>query len=93
MPQSNYTLQPPLALIPIAFNHANLTHLSRFLLFGSLLLEASNSGGVSGGMDLSKVSEKFLISVRSARSIGFLPSTYDRPEVLSITRFVIACKN
>ncbi|XP_076887068.1 uncharacterized protein LOC143537115 [Bidens hawaiensis] len=32
-------------------------------------------------MDLSKVGEKFLTSVRSARSIGFLPSTPDRPEI------------
>lgn len=32
-------------------------------------------------MDLSKVGEKFLTSVRTARSIGFLPSTPDRPEI------------
>ncbi|KAI3523353.1 hypothetical protein L1887_01417 [Cichorium endivia] len=32
-------------------------------------------------MDLSKVGEKFISSVRSARSIGFLPSTSDRPEI------------
>ncbi|XP_022732608.1 syndetin-like isoform X2 [Durio zibethinus] len=36
-----------------------------------------------GGMDLSKVGEKFLSSVRSARSLGLLPSvsSSDRPEV------------
>ncbi|KAJ0084233.1 hypothetical protein Patl1_30543 [Pistacia atlantica] len=34
-----------------------------------------------GGMDLSKVGEKILSSVRSARSIGLLPSSSDRPEV------------
>lgn len=34
-----------------------------------------------GGMDLSKVGEKILSSVRSARSLGLLPSTSDRPEV------------
>lgn len=35
-----------------------------------------------GGMDLSKVGEKLLSSVRSARSLGLLPSTSDRPEVI-----------
>lgn len=34
-----------------------------------------------GGMDLSRVGEKILSSVRSARSLGLLPSTSDRPEV------------
>ncbi|KAK9185798.1 hypothetical protein WN943_026157 [Citrus x changshan-huyou] len=37
-----------------------------------------------GGMDLSKVGEKLLSSVRSARSLGLLPSTSDRPEGLSL---------
>lgn len=32
-------------------------------------------------MDLSKVGEKILSSVRSARSLGLIPSTSDRPEV------------
>ncbi|KAI9196270.1 hypothetical protein LWI28_022449 [Acer negundo] len=32
------------------------------------------------GMDLSKVGEKILRSVRSARSLGLLPSTSDRPD-------------
>lgn len=32
-------------------------------------------------MDFSKVGEKILSSVRSARSLGLLPSTSDRPEV------------
>ncbi|KAF2300702.1 hypothetical protein GH714_015223 [Hevea brasiliensis] len=34
-------------------------------------------------MDLSKVGEKILSSVRSARSLGLLPSTSDRPEVFN----------
>ncbi|KAG0457412.1 hypothetical protein HPP92_022569 [Vanilla planifolia] len=34
-----------------------------------------------GGMDLSRVGEKLFSSVRSARSLGFLPSNADRPEV------------
>ncbi|KAI3748213.1 hypothetical protein L6452_11156 [Arctium lappa] len=77
---------PPLALIPLALNQGNLSpegfELSRFLFLGSLLL--SPGGGTcdnGGAMDLSKVGEKFLSSVRSARSLGFLPSTSDRPEV------------
>ncbi|KAL4577005.1 hypothetical protein LXL04_013106 [Taraxacum kok-saghyz] len=76
----------PFALIPLAFNHGNLTpegfELSRFLFLGSLLLSPrGGSGGDGSGMDFSKVGEKFLSSVRSARSLGFLPSTSDRPEV------------
>ncbi|KAK9061580.1 hypothetical protein SSX86_018762 [Deinandra increscens subsp. villosa] len=81
---------PPFALIPLALNHGNLTpegfEISRFFFLGSLLL--SPGGGASSGdadsaaaMDFSKVGEKFLSSVRSARSLGFLPSTSDRPEV------------
>ncbi|CAA0815014.1 Unknown protein [Striga hermonthica] len=50
--------------------------LSRYLFLGSLLF--SREGG---GMDLSKVGEKIFSSVRSARSLGLLPSTSDRPEV------------
>lgn len=34
-----------------------------------------------GGMDLSRVGEKIISSVRSARSLGLLPFTSDRPEV------------
>ncbi|WOL06089.1 syndetin isoform X2 [Canna indica] len=34
-----------------------------------------------GGMDLSKVGERILSSVRSARSLGLLPAPTDRPEV------------
>ncbi|XP_015951750.1 uncharacterized protein LOC107476449 isoform X1 [Arachis duranensis] len=34
-----------------------------------------------GAMDLSKVGEKILSSVRSARSLGLIPSVSDRPEV------------
>lgn len=37
------------------------------------------------GMDLSKVGEKILSSVRSARSLGLLPPPTDRPEVLKIS--------
>lgn len=51
--------------------------LSRYLFLGSLLF--SREGG---GMDLSKVGEKIFSSVRSARSLGLLPSPSDRPEVL-----------
>ncbi|KAI3450647.1 hypothetical protein Pfo_007312 [Paulownia fortunei] len=50
--------------------------LSRYLFLGSLLF--SREGG---GMDLSKVGEKIFSSVRSARSLGLLPSPSDRPEV------------
>ncbi|KAL3622900.1 hypothetical protein CASFOL_033200 [Castilleja foliolosa] len=50
--------------------------LSRYLFLGSLFF--SREGG---GMDLSKVGEKFFSSVRSARSLGLLPPTSDRPEV------------
>ncbi|KAL3828520.1 hypothetical protein ACJIZ3_017322 [Penstemon smallii] len=50
--------------------------LSRYLFLGSLLF--SQEGG---GMDLSKVGEKILSSVRSARSLGLLPYASDRPEV------------
>lgn len=39
------------------------------------------------GMDLSKVGEKILSSVRSARSLGLLPSTSDRPEVMKFIFF------
>ncbi|XP_004506085.1 uncharacterized protein [Cicer arietinum] len=47
-----------------------------FFLLPFLLL---SQGG--GAMDLSKVGEKILSSVRSARSIGLLPPVSDRPEV------------
>lgn len=51
--------------------------LSRYLFLGSLLFLQEG-----GGMDLSKVGEKILSSVRSARSLGLLPSSpSDRPEV------------
>ncbi|KAD7479670.1 hypothetical protein R6Q59_008468 [Mikania micrantha] len=76
---------PPFALIPLALNHGNLTpegfEISRFFFLGSLLLSPGGATGDSAGMDFSKVGEKFLSSVRSARSLGFLPSTSDRPEV------------
>ncbi|XP_052620596.1 uncharacterized protein LOC111897809 isoform X1 [Lactuca sativa] len=84
MQPSNFHASP-LALIPIAFNHANLNpegfELSRFFFLGSLLFSQGGAGDCGGGMDLSKVGEKVLSSVRSARSIGFLPSTSDRPEI------------
>ncbi|CAK7332111.1 unnamed protein product [Dovyalis caffra] len=47
--------------------------------FGSVF--GGGGGEGSGGMDLSKVGEKILSSVRSARSLGLLPPTVDRPEV------------
>jgi hypothetical protein len=50
---------------------ASVLFLLPFLLF--------QGGG--GGMDLSKVGEKILSSVRSARSLGLLPPASDRPEV------------
>ena len=52
-----------------------------FFLVPFLLLQGVGGGGSSGGMDLSKVGEKILSSVRSARSLGLLPLTIDRPEV------------
>ncbi|XP_047317109.1 syndetin [Impatiens glandulifera] len=73
--QSN---SPPFPLSPFAFN-ADLSEGgfqgTRVLFFTSLLLYQG------GGMDLSRVGEKFLNSVRSARSIGLLPQVSDRPEV------------
>lgn len=85
----------PFALIPLAFNHGNLSpegfELSRFLFLGSLLLSpggGSGGDGAAGGMDFSKVGEKFLSSVRSARSLGFLPSTSDRPEVIGVLQLL-----
>ncbi|KAK6936136.1 Vacuolar protein sorting-associated protein 54, N-terminal [Dillenia turbinata] len=47
----------------------------RVLLFASFLLFQGDT------MDLSKVGEKILSSVRSATSLGLVPSTSDRPEV------------
>ncbi|XP_006349052.1 syndetin isoform X1 [Solanum tuberosum] len=78
--QSNSS--PPFPLIPLVlFNGGQLSEggfeLSRFLFLGSLLF----SQGGDDGMDLSKVGEKILSSVRSARSLGLLPSSSDRPEV------------
>lgn len=72
----------PFPLIPLVlFNGGQLSEggfeLSRFLFLGSLLF----SQGGDDGMDLSKVGEKILSSVRSARSLGLLPSSSDRPEV------------
>ncbi|KAG5248295.1 hypothetical protein OIU78_001554 [Salix suchowensis] len=52
-----------------------------FFLVPFLLLQGGGGGGSSGGMDLSKVGERILSSVRSARSLGLLPHTIDRPEV------------
>ncbi|XP_049379764.1 uncharacterized protein LOC125844495 isoform X1 [Solanum stenotomum] len=78
--QSNSS--PPFPLIPLVlFNGGQLSEggfeLSRFLFLGSLLF----SQGGDDGMDLSKVGEKILSSVRSARSLGLLPSSSDRPEM------------
>ncbi|KAM1368265.1 hypothetical protein PS1_001616 [Malus domestica] len=60
-------------------------------VFNGYLSEGTESSGVSflvpfllfqgGAMDLSKVSEKILSSIRCARSLGLLPSASDRPEV------------
>ena len=49
-----------------------------FFLVPFLLLQGGGGGGDDGGMDLSKVGEKILSSVRS---LGLLPPTVDRPEV------------
>lgn len=72
------------------------TLLKNPFLFNGDLSEGGSAGGFEssrifffvpfllfqgGGMDLSKVGEKILSSVRSARSLGLLPSTSDRPEV------------
>ncbi|KAJ9554716.1 hypothetical protein OSB04_009330 [Centaurea solstitialis] len=82
MHPSNLSPSSPLALIPIAFNHGNLSpegfQLPRvwWLSLASLIFAYYNSI-----MDLSKVSEKLLTSVRSARSIPLLTSTSDRPEI------------
>ncbi|KAA8544155.1 hypothetical protein F0562_022209 [Nyssa sinensis] len=68
---------PPFPLSPFAFN-GDLSEGfegTRVLFFASLLFFQG------GGMDFSKVGEKILSSVRSARSLGLLPSTSDRPEV------------
>lgn len=71
----------PFPLTPfILFNAGELSEggfeLSRVLFLGSLLFSQGE------GMDLSKVGEKILSSVRSARSLGLLPSSSDRPEVV-----------
>ncbi|CAA2956359.1 Hypothetical predicted protein, partial [Olea europaea subsp. europaea] len=78
--QSNNPPALPFPLSPLVlFNAGDLSEggfeVSRFLFLGSLLF---SRGG--GGMDLSKVGEKILSSVRSARSLGLLPSPSDRPE-------------
>ncbi|KAK4358646.1 hypothetical protein RND71_020875 [Anisodus tanguticus] len=82
--QSNSS-SSPFPLIPLVlFNGGQQLsfesgfELSRFLFLGSLLF---SQGGDNGGMDLSKVGEKILSSVRSARSLGLLPSSSDRPQV------------
>ncbi|XP_024986780.1 syndetin-like [Cynara cardunculus var. scolymus] len=84
MQPSNFPASP-LALIPIAFNHVNVSpvgfELSRVWLLGSLLFSQGGAVDSGGEMDLSKVGEKFLSSVRSARSISLLPSTSERPEI------------
>ncbi|XP_058199985.1 uncharacterized protein LOC131314987 isoform X1 [Rhododendron vialii] len=78
--QSNWP--PPLALSPFAstgvLSGDGGFDGTRALLFTSLIFF---QGGGGGGMDLSKVGEKILTSVRSARSLGLLPPTSDRPEV------------
>uniref|UniRef100_A0A5B7BLV1 Putative syndetin isoform X1 n=1 Tax=Davidia involucrata TaxID=16924 RepID=A0A5B7BLV1_DAVIN len=68
---------PPFPLSPFAFNG----DLSEGFEGTSVLFFASFLFFQGGGMDFSKVGEKILNSVRSARSLGLLPSTSDRPEV------------
>ncbi|XP_038979589.1 syndetin-like isoform X2 [Phoenix dactylifera] len=53
------------------------------LLFLSLLFLQG------GGMDLSRVGEKLLSSVRSARSLGLLPPASDRPEDFDPVRHIL----
>ncbi|XP_057484073.1 uncharacterized protein LOC130770604 isoform X1 [Actinidia eriantha] len=69
---------PPFVLSPITFN-GDLSDVgfegTRVLFFASLLFSQG------GGMDLSKIGEKILSSVRSARSLGLIPPNSDRPEV------------
>ncbi|KAF5819783.1 putative vacuolar protein sorting-associated protein [Helianthus annuus] len=82
----NSSSPPLLPLIPIAFNHGSLIlqgfEIFRFSFFGSILFSHGGAaGGSGGGMDLSKVGEKFRSSVRSARSVGFRSFTLDRPEI------------
>lgn len=69
---------------PFLFNGDDLSEVgagglesSRFFFLLPFLLSQG------GGMDLSKVGEKFLSSVKSATSLGLLPSASfsDRPEV------------
>lgn len=79
---------------PFIFNGGDLNELGSTVGFESsrvffLLPFLLSSQGVSGGgMDFSKVGEKFLSSVKSATSLGLLPSSSsaasfsDRPEVI-----------
>ncbi|KAK9901158.1 hypothetical protein M0R45_002251 [Rubus argutus] len=46
--------------------------------------------GVGGGMDLSKVGEKILSSVKSARSLGLLPPASDRPKLAEVLMLCLA---
>ncbi|XP_059314757.1 uncharacterized protein LOC132065389 isoform X2 [Lycium ferocissimum] len=84
---SSSSSSPPFPLIPLVlFNNGSGGQelsfegggfeLSRLLFLGSLLFSSQG-----GDMDLSKVGEKILSSVRSARSLGLLPSSNHRPEV------------
>ncbi|XP_019093935.1 PREDICTED: syndetin [Camelina sativa] len=73
---------------PFLFNGGDLNELGSGAGFESsrvfFLLPFLLSQGGSGGMDLSKVGEKFLSSVKSATSLGLLPSPpsfSDRPEI------------
>ncbi|OIT36973.1 PREDICTED: syndetin isoform X2 [Nicotiana attenuata] len=85
---SSSSSAPPFPLIPLVLLNGGQGQLSeggfelsRFLFLGSLLFSSQGAGYGDGGMDLSKVGEKILSSVRSARSLGLLPSSSDRPEV------------
>ncbi|KAL1209511.1 hypothetical protein V5N11_020412 [Cardamine amara subsp. amara] len=74
---------------PFIFNGGDLNELGSSVGFESsrvffLLPFLLSSQGGSGGMDFSKVGEKFLSSVKSATSLGLLPSASslsDRPEI------------
>ncbi|KAH9605561.1 hypothetical protein KSS87_018864 [Heliosperma pusillum] len=69
------------------FDSSRVLFLASLWLFPQAGVGIGGDGDGDGGgddrvsMDLSKVGEKILSSVRSARSLGLFPSTSDRPEV------------
>ncbi|XP_021729850.1 syndetin-like isoform X2 [Chenopodium quinoa] len=90
---SSSSSSSPFSLSPLPFIYSFNGELSNtsvegfdssrvFFLASLWLFRGVGGGGSSGGsMDFSKVGEKILSSVRSARSLGFLPAASDRPEV------------